>query len=108
MKLIYFSNFTVAITSTLIWKARATATTDILLAPDIYKNVYVDAFNWYMMQFLYPLDANLVKTYELKYKGQYSQQKKRWIGGSLERLVREAGERNKLPSRHLTPQIKFD
>src|SRR3990167_8843588 len=108
MKLVYFSNFTVATTSTNIWKARATATTDILLAPDIYKNVYVYAFNWYMMQFLYPLDANLVKAYELKYKGQYSQQKKRWIGGSLERMVRAEGERNKLPSRHLTPQIKFD
>lgn len=108
MKLVYFSNFTVAVTSTLVWKARATATTDILLAPDIYKNVYVDAFNWYMMQFLYPLDAPLVKVYELKYKGQYIPQKKKWIGGSLERLVREQGERLKLPTRHLTPQIKFD
>src|SRR3990167_5590431 len=108
MKLIYFSNFTVAITSTLIWKARATATSDILLAPDIYKNVYVDAFNWYMMQFLYPLDANLVKAYELKYKGQYDARQKKWKGGSLERMVREMGERLKLPQRHLTPQIKFD
>ena len=108
MKLIYFSNFTVAVTSTLIWKARATATSDILLAPDIYKNVYVDAFNWYMMQFLYPLDANLVKTYELKYKGSYDSRRKKWIGGSLEKLVRECGERLKLPSRHLTPQLRWN
>src|SRR3990167_1075373 len=108
MKLVYFSNFTVAITSTLIWKARATATTDVLLAPDIYKNVYVDALNWYMMQFLYPLEENLVKAYELKYKGQYDSRKKKWVGGSLERLVREQGERLKLPSRHLTPQLKWD
>ena len=108
MKLVYFSNFTVAITASLVWKARATATTDILLAPDIYKNVYVDAFNWYMMQFLYPLDADLVKAYELKYRGQYDARQKKWKGGSLERLVREQGERLKLPQRHLTPQIKFD
>src|SRR3990167_5247532 len=108
MKLIYFSNFTVAITSTLIWKARATATTDILLAPDIYNNVYVDAFNWYMMQFLYPLDANLVKAYELKYRGTWNPRTKRWVGGSLEKMVREMGERLKLPSRHLTPQLKWD
>ena len=108
MKLVYFSNFTVAVTASLVWKARATATTDILLAPDIYKNVYVDAFNWYMMQFLYPLDADLVKAYELKYRGQYDARQKKWKGGSLERLVREQGERLKLPQRHLTPQIKFD
>lgn len=107
MQLVYFSNNTVATTSTLIWKPRATATTDILLAPDIYKNVYVDAFNWYMMQFLYPLDAQLVKAYELKYKGNYDNRKKRWVGGSLERLVTEQGERKKLPSRHLQPQIKW-
>ena len=61
-----------------------------------------------MMQFLYPLDANLVKAYELKYKGQYDSTRKKWKGGSLERLVREQGERLKMPSRHLTPQIKFD
>ena len=108
MKLVYFSNYTVAVTSTNIWKPRATATTDILLAPDIYKNVYVDAANWYMMQFLYPLDAQLVKAYELKYKGQYDSSRKKWVGGSLERLVREQGERLKLPTRHLTPQINWD
>ena len=108
VKLVYFSNFTVATTSTLIWKPRATATSDILLAPDIYKNVYVDAFNWYMMQFLYPLDSTLVKTYELKYKGTWNSFKKRWVGGSLERMVTEMGERKKLPSRHLQPQISWE
>lgn len=108
MKLVYFSNFTVKVTSTGIWKARATATTDELLAPDIYKNVYVDAFNWYVAQFLYPQDHPRVKAFELKYRGQYDGRKKRWIGGSLERLVREAGERIKLPSRKLLPQISWN
>src|SRR3990167_6487134 len=108
MKLIYFSNFTVATTGTLVWKARATATTDLILAPDVYKNVYVDAFNWYMVQFLYPLDDQLVKAYELKYKGQYDARQKKWKGGSLEKMVIEQGERRKLPSRHLQPQISWD
>ena len=108
MKLVYFSNFTVAVTSTLVWKARATATTDIILAPDIYKNVYVDAFNWFAAQFLYPQDHNRVKAYELKYRGQYDARQKKWIGGSLERLVREQGEKFKQPKRRLTPQIKWD
>ena len=108
MKLVYFSNYTVATTSTNVWKPRATATTDILLAPDLYKNVYVDAANWYMMQFLYPLDAQLVKAYELKYKGNYDSRQKKWKGGSLERLVKEQGERLKLPQRHQTPQLSWD
>ena len=106
MKLLYFSNFTVATTSSLVWKARATATSDILLAPDIYKNVYVDAFNWYMMQFLYPLDANLVKAYELKYKI-LDPRTGKVVGGSLRKLIDEQGERLKMPTRHLTPQIQW-
>ena len=108
MKLVYFSNYTVKVTSTGIWKARVTATTDELLAPDMYKNVYVDAFNWFAAQFLYPVDHARVKAYELKYRGQYDARKKTWIGGSLERLIREQGERYKLPQRKMLPQVKWD
>lgn len=108
MKMVYFSNFTVAITSSLIWKLRATATTDILLAPDVYKNVYVDAFNWYTAQFLYPIDHPRVKAYELKYRGQYDARHKKWVGGSLERLIRQEGERYKMKQTKLKPQISFD
>ena len=108
MKLVYFSNYTVKVTSTGIWKARVTATTDELLAPDMYKNVYVDAFNWFAAQFLYPVDHARVKAYELKYRGQYDARKKTWVGGSLERLIREQGERYKLPQRKMLPQVKWD
>ena len=107
MKLVYFSNFTVKTTSTLIWKARATATTDELLCPDMYKNVYVDSFNWYAAQFLYPQDNNIIKAYELKYRGQYDSRKRKWVGGSLERLVAEQGEKYKLPTRKLRPQLSW-
>lgn len=108
IKLVYFSNYTVKATSTGIWKPRATATTDELLCPDIYKNVYVDAYNWYVAQFLYPQDHARVKSYELKYKGQYNPNRKKWVGGSLERLTREQGEHLKLPLRKLKPQISFN
>ena|SRR3990167_7451181 len=109
MKLVYFSNYTVKVTSTGIWKARATATTDELLCPDIYKNTYVDAFNWYVAQFIYPNNHEIVKSYELKYRGQYDSRKKKWVGGSLQTLIKEQGERIKLPQRKLTPsQLSWD
>lgn len=107
MEFIYFSNYTVKTTSTNIWKARATATSDILLAPDIYKDVYVAAYNFYAAQFLYPNDHNIVKSYEARY-GLHDPNKGRRVGGAIERLVREQGEREKIPSRKLIPQVKWD
>jgi hypothetical protein len=107
MKLVYFSNYTVAVTSTLIWKARATATTDVLLAPDIYKNVYIDAFNWYMAQFLYPPDSTIPQAYLNKYKI-LDPRTGKVVGGSLRKMIREQGERLKLPKRHQTPQIRWN
>src|SRR3990167_794464 len=56
MKLVYFSNYTVKTTSTNIWKLRADATSDLILAPDQYKQIYVDAYNLYVAQFIYPMD----------------------------------------------------
>ena len=107
MELEYFSNFTVKVTSTGILKARATATSDELLCPDIYKQVYVDAYNLQIANILYPSDSPIVAKYELKYRGTYNRQTKKWVGGSLEQLVREQGERLKMPQRKLKPQLSW-
>lgn len=106
MEFIYFSNYTVKTTSTNIWKARADATTDIILAPDIYKDVYVAAFNYYAAQFLYPNNHEVVKSYELKY-GVHDPRVGRRVGGAIERMVREQGEREKLPLKKWTPQVSW-
>ena len=108
MELDYFSNSTVKITTTGIWKARATATTDEILAPDQYKEVYVSAYNYFVAQFLYPPNSPNISAYETRYKGRYDARKKKWVGGLLERLVREQGERFKMTQKKLRPQILWN
>ena len=107
MKMVYFSNYTAKITSTLIWKPRVTATSDLILAPDQYKGVYVDAYNFYVANLVYPTDDKRIQVYERRYRGQYDARTRKWVGGSLERMIREMGERIKLPTKKLIPQIKF-
>lgn len=107
MKLVYFSNYTVKTTSTGIWKPRATATSDELLAPDQYKQVYVDAYNMYVASFIYPMDDKRIAIYEQKYRGQYEPRTRKWVGGSLQKIVREQGERIKLPQSKLRPQLAW-
>ena len=108
MKMVYFSNYTAKITSTLIWKPRVTATSDLILAPDQYKGVYVDAYNFYVANLVYPTDDKRIQVYERRYRGQYDARTRKWVGGSLERMIREMGERIKLPTKKLIPQIKFN
>ena len=107
MEMVYFSNSTVKVTSTGIWKARATAPSDELLCPDNYKMVYVSAYNWYVAQLLYPNDSTKITAYERAYRGQYNPRARKWIGGELERMVIEQGERAKIKQTKLTPQISF-
>ena len=108
MEMDYFSNSTVKITSTGIWKLRATATTDELLAPDQYKEVYVAAYNYFASQFLYPQDSQIVAGYEVRYRGKYDARKRKWVGGLLEKLVREQGERPKMKQTKLRPLLSWD
>lgn len=107
MKMVYFSNFTVKVTSTGIWKARADATTDEILAPDRYKNCYVFAYNYYLMAMERVVTDPEVQYWERKYKGQYEPRTKKWVGGELQTLIKEQGERIKMPQAKLRPQIKF-
>lgn len=106
MEFIYFSNYTVKTTSTGIWKARATATTDELLAPDIYKPVYVAAFNYYMARMLLPINNPQIAEYESRY-GLVDPNTGKRVGGLIGRMIREQGEREKIPARKLIPQISW-
>lgn len=108
MAFIYFSKYTVKATSTGLWKQRATVTTDELLCDDVYKEVYIDAYNWFASRMLFTNTDNQVTGYEKKYRGQYDARKQKWVGGSLERIVTEQGERKKMPLKKLTPPIRFN
>ncbi len=102
MEMLYFSTATVKITSTNIWKTRATVTTDILLAPDVYKPVYVAAYNYYAAHFIYPADDKRLDIYERKY-GLVDPNSSKRVGGLIGRMIRQQGEREKLPLKKLTP-----
>ena len=108
MEMEYFSNSTVKITSTGIWKARATATSDELLAPDNYKEVYVFAYNYFLLATERSTDDPDVQHWLTRYKGRYDARTKKWTGGELEKLIREQGERIKIPQKKLKPQLNWN
>lgn len=107
MKVIYFSSFT-AQTSGNVWIPRVTATTDLILAPDSYKDCYVFAYNYYILSMTKKANDPEIDYWLRRYKGQYDVRKAKWVGGELERLIREQGERLKLPTRKLRPQLSFN
>ena len=109
MKLVYFSNFTVkSPTGIGIWMPRAVNTNNQILIPDRYKNCVVFAYNYYLLSMERTTDDPDVKHWLEKYKGKYDIRTRKWVGGELQILIREQGERVKLPQRKLVPQTSFD
>src|SRR3990167_6897031 len=109
MKLVYFSSFTVRSSAGVgVWMSRATSTSDLILAPDQYKNLYAFAYNYYLCLFEKGPESPEADKWLLKFKGKYDERKRRWVGGEIERCVREQGERLKMKETKLRPQVLWD
>ena len=109
MKLVYFSSFTVRSNAGVgVWMSRATSTSDLILAPDQYKNLYAFAYNYYLCLFEKGPESPEADKWLLKFKGKYDERKHRWVGGEIERCVREQGERLKMKETKLRPQVLWD
>lgn len=110
MKLVYFSSFTVGSSTSVgvLFKPRATVTTEQILAPDQYKNLYAFCYNYYLMLMEKGPDAPETDKWLAKYKGRYDERTKKWVGGELQRCIREQGERIKIKQTKMRPQISWD
>ena len=110
MKLVYFSSNTIGSNTGVgvVFVPRATATTQQILAPDRYKNLYAFAYNYYIGLMSGGPDDKETLYWEQKYKGTYNPRTKKWVGGELEKMVREMGERIKIKQTKLRPQLSWD
>ena len=109
MKVVYFSSFTArSSASTGVWLPRVASTSDEILAPDRYKNLYAYAYNyWLMLMEKGPIDPETERWLKA-YKGTYDARTHKWRGGALEEMTRELGERIKLKQTKMKPQISWN